>query len=106
MPLILGDEAPPFKLIGSDGKEKTLAQMKGKKVWLSLYRASPCPLCNLQVSQVKKRYQELADAGVDVVTVFESTPEELASFAGKQTKGCDSLFLAFVALFSFLLGKK
>ena len=84
MVLSVGSPAPAFRVTNHAGKEVTLDDFNGKKVWLSLYRASPCPLCNLQVSQVKARFEELSAAGVEVVSVFESTPEELAMYAGKQ----------------------
>ena len=84
MPLNVGDQAPAYKLRSHAGNEVSLDDFKGKKVWLSLYRASPCPLCNLQVSKVKARFEELKTAGMECVSVFESTSEELAQFAGKQ----------------------
>ena len=84
MPLQVGDEAPAFKLVDTTGREVKLEDLKGKKIWLAMYRPSACPLCNLQVSQVKKKYADLTKNGMVVLSVFESTPAEMKSFAGTQ----------------------
>jgi len=84
MVLQVGDVAPAFKLIDSTGKELTSESLLGSKVWLSLYRSSACPLCNLQVSVVKRRFNELTSNGLKIVSVFESTLDELKSHAGTQ----------------------
>ena len=38
---------------------------------------SACPMCNLQVSRIKKRYTELTKNGMKIIQVFESTPAEI-----------------------------
>ena len=82
--LQVGDEAPPFSIVDTNGKHVQLSDFKGKKVVLTLYRVSACPLCNLQVAMMKRRFQQFQEAGVHILSVFESTPDELAKYAGKQ----------------------
>ncbi|GMI09380.1 hypothetical protein TrLO_g6820 [Triparma laevis f. longispina] len=41
-------------------------------------------MCNLQVSRIKKRASELTKNGLKIISVFESTPAEMKSFAGTQ----------------------
>jgi peroxiredoxin len=77
MSLSVGDVAPAFKVVDSYKRELSLEELKGKKVWLSLYRSSACPLCNYQLSKIRKRYDEFTAAGLQIISVFESTIEEI-----------------------------
>ncbi|GMI10772.1 hypothetical protein TrVE_jg12889 [Triparma verrucosa] len=84
MSLKAGDAAPNFDIVDTNGNKLTLADLGTQKAWLTLYRPSACPMCNLQVSRIKKRYTELTKNGMKIIQVFESTPAEMKSFAGTQ----------------------
>lgn len=67
-----GKFAPTFRALTFDGKMVDLVALRGKKVWLTFYRYSTCPLCNLHIAEVARRYPALRDAGVEVLAVFDS----------------------------------
>ena len=83
-PLYAGSAAPAFTLTDTKGNVLTLESLKGKKVYLILFRVAPCPLCNLTVSRLKKMAPELSKANMEIVCVFESTMSELKGYSGKQ----------------------
>ena len=93
MPLAPGTVAPNFVLTGFDGKELTLESLKGKKVYLCLFRVAACPLCNLQVSKIKKAASELSKNGLEIVCVFESTMAEMKSYSGTQASSDFAIYV-------------
>eukprot|EP00957_Ditylum_brightwellii_P034067 2580603-Ditylum_brightwellii.AAC.1 len=77
----IGDPAPDFSLVDSDGVSHSLAEHKGRKVMLSFYRSAACPFCNYAIYQLKGRYKKLAWASnLDVIAVFQSTTEKIDNF--------------------------
>jgi peroxiredoxin Q/BCP len=72
----VGKHAPTFRAVTFDGKLIDLAALRGKKVWLTFYRYATCPLCNLHISEISRRYPDLKKAGVEVVSVFDSRVPE------------------------------
>ena len=51
---------------------------------IALLLLQACPLCNLQISKVKKKHSQLTANGMAVISVMESTPDEMKVFAGTQ----------------------
>jgi hypothetical protein len=49
-------------------------------VHLQFRRFAGCPICNLHIRAVVKRYAEIADAGIVEVVVFHSAAEELRRY--------------------------
>ena len=84
MPLAPGAVAPNFVLTDTNGTSLTLESLKGKRVYLSLFRVAACPLCNMQVSRIKKEAAALKANGMEIVCVFESTLPEMKAYAGTQ----------------------
>ena len=72
----VGKHAPAFRAVTFDGKLIDLAALRGKKVWLTFYRYATCPLCNLHISEIARRYPALQRAGVEVISVFDSRVPE------------------------------
>jgi peroxiredoxin len=63
----------------------TLHQYRGKKVWLAFFRYAACPLCNLRVHQIKKRYAAQIEAGsLVVLAVFQSPVASIKETVGTQ----------------------
>lgn len=82
--LLVGMQAPDFTATTHDGKSFTLSQFDGYPVWLIFYRYPSCPLCNLHMSALTRRYDKLFDSGLRVVAVFESPAEKFPTrIAGK-----------------------
>jgi len=61
-----------------------LSSLRGGKVWLAFFRYASCPFCNLRVSEIVARHDDLTAAGVTVVGVVQSPPERVPEFMGKQ----------------------
>lgn len=74
--LSAGFPAPDFLATTFDGKKVRLSDLQGKFVWLIFYRYPGCPLCNLHMSALRKRYESYQKAGLQIVAVFESTADK------------------------------
>ncbi len=79
-----GHEAPDFEATLWDGGRVRLADRKGKKTWLAFFRYAGCPLCNLRVHRTLGRYATLAASGVELLAVFQSTPETIREYVAEQ----------------------
>jgi peroxiredoxin len=79
-----GDPAPAFDVRDAQGKRVTLAGFKGKKLLLSFHRYAACVFCNLRVHDEIERYAAWRRDGLDVVAFFESPPESVRAYVGKQ----------------------
>lgn len=74
--LVAGDSAPKFTLPTIDGNTFNLEDMKGKKVILTFYRFSSCPLCNMRLRRIIQRWDEFSKDAV-MVAVFDAKLGEL-----------------------------
>ena len=84
MKLSSGQMAPPLIGTTSTGERLSLEDYQGQKVWLGFYRWASCPLCNLRISEVLTRYHEFADAGIQLIAVFQSPAENIIKYVGTQ----------------------
>ena len=84
MRLMVGVEAPEITGETWDGASVRLSALRGEKVWLTFFRYATCPLCNLRVHELIKRYSGFAEKGLRVLAVFQSPPESIAEHVGKQ----------------------
>ena len=71
-----GDEAPQFILPAIDGSTFNMADMKGKRVILTFFRFSTCPLCNMRIRRIIQRWNEFSKDAV-MVAVFDAKVGEL-----------------------------
>ncbi|MEE2974221.1 MAG: redoxin domain-containing protein [Candidatus Thermoplasmatota archaeon] len=74
--LSTGDNAPPILLPAIDGTTFDLASVRGKKVILTFFRFSTCPLCNMRIRKIKQRWGEFARDTV-MVGVFDANIADL-----------------------------
>lgn len=49
----------------------------GRRTLLAFFRDTNCPFCNLRVYELTQMHGELAAAGLEIVAVFSSTPDEV-----------------------------
>jgi thioredoxin-dependent peroxiredoxin len=66
------------------GEEFTLSAYTGEKILLSFLRNGACALCNLRIHQLIENFQTISRHGIRIVAVFESSPEDMLPYVGKQ----------------------
>ena len=69
--LLEGGTAPEFSLPAIDGSTFNMADVKGKRVILTFFRFSSCPLCNMRIRRIIQRWDEFSDDAV-MVAVFDA----------------------------------
>ncbi len=79
-----GTPAPAFDALVWNGEKLRLSDYAGKKLWLGFYRYASCPLCNLRIHDLIKRYDDFKAKGLNVAAIFQSPPESIAEYVGKQ----------------------
>lgn len=81
--LKIGMKAPNIELTDWKGRPFNLHEKSGKK-WVAFFRYASCPLCNLRVNEMIKRYEEITNNGLQIFTIFQSEPESVAKYVGQQ----------------------
>ena len=76
MTLVSGSSAPQFSLPAIDGTTFNMSDMKGKRVILTFFRFSSCPLCNMRIRRIIQRWDEISNDAV-MVAVFDAKIGEL-----------------------------
>jgi signal peptidase II len=71
-----GSAAPYFEAETWDRQKIELRDLLGKKVWMIFYRYATCPLCAVHLEGIKDTVRRVQDAGVTVIAVYESSPDE------------------------------
>ena len=84
MKVVENERAIPFETTDAFGNEVSLSTRKGKKVFLSFLRYTGCPVCNFRVHELIKRKQEIEQANVEVILVFESSNEHIRKYIDHQ----------------------
>jgi peroxiredoxin len=79
MKLEVGQTAPDFIATDIYGNQVKLSVYKGKKIILSFYRNVNCPFCNRRVHQIMGNNLRFKNAGAQLLFLFESSNEKLAS---------------------------
>lgn len=72
-PKVFKTKAIDFKLKDLDGKEFSLSELKGKKVFLNFW-ATWCPPCRGEMPEIEKLYQETKDSDLVIVTIDLGEP--------------------------------
>ncbi|MCW2657221.1 MAG: alkyl hydroperoxide reductase/Thiol specific antioxidant/Mal allergen [Jatrophihabitans sp.] len=75
-----GDPAPDFTLPDADGKQVSLADLRGRKVIVYFYPAAMTPGCTTQACDFRDSLDSLAAAGYAVLGISPDKPEKLAKF--------------------------
>lgn len=77
MKLTKDQKAPNFKTIDIWGNEFELSKHTNQKTLLTFFRYAECALCNLRVSELKTRKEELSQKSIQLIAVFESPVDSL-----------------------------
>jgi peroxiredoxin len=75
-----GQAALDFKVKDTDGNQLVLSSFFDQPILLSFYRYASCPLCNLRIEELIKRYPRYKDAGLVVFAFFQSPLENLGKY--------------------------
>lgn len=78
-----GDKAPIFKGTDQEGKEISLADLKGKKVILYFYPKDMTPACTNQACNLRDNYHVLLQKGYAVVGVSTDSEKRHRKFVEK-----------------------
>lgn len=78
-----GDQAPEFSLIGSDGKEHSLNDFKGRYLVLYFYPKDDTPGCTTEARCFTGSKDEIRKLGAEVVGVSADGLESHNRFASK-----------------------
>lgn len=68
------------------GKPIALRDFRGKRVMLSFFRNAGCPFCNFRIYELTHKYKDWAYQGLEVITFFASTPEEVQRYVAKHPR--------------------
>jgi len=82
--LIVGNEAPDFAVKDAYDRPLRLKDFRGKRLLLSFYRFASCPFCNLRVHRLLQLRDSFAERNLHMVAVFQSAPDRIRSYVGKQ----------------------
>lgn len=84
MRLSVGTTAPTLSTTDFLGEAVDLAALRGNPVLLSFYRYASCPVCNFRMHSLIVAYPELAAQGLSIIAVFQSPPESITQYVGRQ----------------------
>ncbi len=87
--LNVGEAAPDFSLMGSDRRNHTLSEFKGKYLVLYFYPKDNTPGCTIEANEFNKHLGEIMQLGAEVVGVSKDDLDSHDKFKSK----CDLKFL-------------
>ena len=79
-----GDRAPDFTLPDPDGKEVSLADLRGRKVVLYFYPAASTPGCTTQACDFRDNIASLKGAGYEVLGISPDTQDKQRKFRDEE----------------------
>jgi thioredoxin-dependent peroxiredoxin len=82
-PLAVGDKAPDFRVKAEDGREISLAELRGKPVVLYFYPKANTPGCTTEGSEFRDFKPQLDKAGAVVLGCSADSVEAQAKFKKK-----------------------
>jgi thioredoxin-dependent peroxiredoxin len=78
-----GDKAPAFSGTDQDGRKKSLADYKGKKVVLYFYPEDDTPTCTIQACNLRDNYGLLRKNGFEIIGVSPDNEKSHKKFEAK-----------------------
>eukprot|EP00243_Klebsormidium_subtile_P009648 TRINITY_DN487_c0_g1_i5.p1 TRINITY_DN487_c0_g1~~TRINITY_DN487_c0_g1_i5.p1 ORF type:complete len:167 (-),score=36.73 TRINITY_DN487_c0_g1_i5:408-908(-) len=83
MQLSVCDTVPPLILKDQDGKDFSLADLRGKSVVLYFYPADDTPGCTKEACAFRDSYDTFLKAGAEVIGISGDSPESHTAFKAK-----------------------
>lgn len=84
--LIPGDKVPDFIVEDINGNSIQMSNYVGKKTMLVFFRFASCPLCTVRFVQLVQNYSEYAAKGLNIIAIFESSPEYIRRYVTDKRK--------------------
>ena len=78
-----GNKVPNFTTTDQDGNTVSLSDYQGKKLVVFFYPAASTPTCTVEACNLRDHYQELQDAGYEVLGVSADTERKQTNFRKK-----------------------
>jgi peroxiredoxin Q/BCP len=82
--LVTGDDAPPFTLRDSAGRDVSLAPRPGRHTIVYFYPAASTPGCTKEACDFRDNLASLQSSGYDVLGISPDPVEKLAKFAARE----------------------
>lgn len=70
--LKVGDKAPNFETIDTNGDTIKLSNYKGQKVLIAFFRYAGCLVCNFRVHELIENYDKISSKGYKIIAIYES----------------------------------
>ena len=83
--LVVGDEAPLFKLDSFNAGSVDLAEFKGQKTVVIFSRYFGCPICLVDLSTLMKRKAEIEDKGAKILYITQSGEKIAQEYIEKES---------------------
>jgi peroxiredoxin Q/BCP len=87
MSIGVGDQAPPFTLAGTGGKDYSLSDYAGQPVVLVFYPGDDTPVCTRQLNTYNDDVSEFAGVGAQVLAISSQDVASHERFAAKHGFG-------------------
>ena len=91
----VGDDAPSFELPDTELKMRSLDEFRGKKIVLTFIVAASSPVCETELCTFRDSWQEISDAGAQVIAISNDGP-----FANKAFAAANSYTFPFLSDYS------
>ncbi len=85
MKLFAPSSAPALHLTDIEGNPVEIGGA-GRLTLLAFFRDAACPFCNFRIYELTEHHKALAANGLDVVAVFQATPEEVHRFVARKPR--------------------
>ena len=80
----VGQKAPPFTLVDTELKMRSLDEFKGKKVVLSFFVAASSPVCTKEMCTFRDEWNQISKLGAQVIGISNDGPFANKAFAEAQ----------------------
>ncbi len=78
--LKVGDRAPDFEALDTNGDSIKLSNYKGQKVVIAFFRYAGCPVCNYRVHELIENYESINSEGFKIIAIYESDNSTLKDY--------------------------
>jgi peroxiredoxin len=79
--IAVGDAAPAFEVSDARGQPIALESLRGRKAVIIFLRHLGCPICRMELAELKRRHGELEAKRAEVIVFVESADDSVAEFA-------------------------